>query len=148
MAVTYLDVRRPPHEFVDFIQADATDMPIEDESFDAVSSTCVLCHAGLGRYGDPLVEDGDLRMMKEISRVLKPGGLAALTFGPVAEIEEFVRVGTFHRVYTMNEALRMAEEACLRVLEVKVYQSGNGWFDHVPHSNNMTLHYLSMLLIK
>jgi hypothetical protein len=33
-------------------------------------------HVGDGRYGDALDVDGDLKMLAEIARVLRPGGLA------------------------------------------------------------------------
>jgi SAM-dependent methyltransferase len=31
-------------------------------------------HVGLGRYGDPLDPEGDLKAISELKRVLKPGG--------------------------------------------------------------------------
>jgi SAM-dependent methyltransferase len=34
----------------------------------------VVEHVGLGRYGDPLDYDGDLKACAELSRVLRPGG--------------------------------------------------------------------------
>ena len=34
----------------------------------------VVEHVGLGRYGDPLDPDGDLKAMRELARVLAPGG--------------------------------------------------------------------------
>jgi len=108
--VTYMDVRTPPlRNILHFIQCDATKMTVEDQSFDAVSSSCVLCHAGLGRYGDKIVENGDELMLKEIYRVMKPGALAAITFGPVASMSKMVRMGTCHRVYNPPEVRRMVK---------------------------------------
>lgn len=34
----------------------------------------VIEHIGLGRYGDPLDYDGDLRAIRELRRVVKPKG--------------------------------------------------------------------------
>jgi SAM-dependent methyltransferase len=34
----------------------------------------VIEHIGLGRYGDPLDPNGDLKGIAELKRVLKPGG--------------------------------------------------------------------------
>jgi hypothetical protein len=31
-------------------------------------------HIGLGRYGDPLNPDGDLKAIRELQRVVQPGG--------------------------------------------------------------------------
>ena len=77
--VIFLDVRVPPFN-CHFVQGDICRIPFADESFDAVSSTCVICHAGLGRYGDPVNKNGDKDAMKEVARVLKPGGLAAVSY--------------------------------------------------------------------
>lgn len=149
--ITYLDVRRPPlPPSMGFIQADATSIPVESESFDFVSSTCVLCHAGMGRYGDPIVEDGDELMLGEIARVLKKGGRAALTFGPVTSaVDELVRVEDCHRIYTLKEAMRMASAAGLRVVDVGVYELKTAsWLPNVPVNLLLDAYYLSMCVEK
>ena len=80
LVVDQLDVRSGPTVTH---QADATAMPFPDALFQAVTSTCVLCHVGLGRYGDAMVPDGPARMLAEIRRVLRPGGVCLLQVGPV-----------------------------------------------------------------
>lgn len=149
--VTYLDVRDAPFFTEDkFIKADATSIPRPDESFDCVSSTCVLCHAGMGRYGDPIVEDGDELMIGEIARVLKKGGRAALTFGPVTSaVDDVLRVEDCHRVYTLNEAVRMVKSAGLRVMDVGVFSIESGkWINGVPVNSLLDAYYLSMYVEK
>lgn len=119
--VTYLDIRKPPL-LKNFVEGDACAMPFPDKSFDAVSTTCVLCHVGLGRYGDNEREFGDELMLAEIARVLKPGGMAHVTFGPVSsEIELSVKVGDSHRVYTEQVARDLSIQAGLSVVEMKVW---------------------------
>lgn len=44
-------------------------------TFDAVVSFSSIEHSGLGRYGDPLDPDGDLKTMRAIHNNLKPNGL-------------------------------------------------------------------------
>ena len=44
------------------------------ETFDVILSISSFEHDGLGRYGDPLDPDGDLRSMKEAAQILRPGG--------------------------------------------------------------------------
>jgi SAM-dependent methyltransferase len=47
--------------------------------FDAGISISSFEHDGLGRYGDPINPDGDLRAMEEAKRLIKPGGLLYLS---------------------------------------------------------------------
>lgn len=55
-------------------RADLTALPFESGSIASLSCMHVVEHVGLGRYGDPLDYDGDLRAMAELERVLAPGG--------------------------------------------------------------------------
>jgi SAM-dependent methyltransferase len=55
-------------------QADLLDLPFADRSLQSLSCMHVVEHVGLGRYGDPLDPDGDLKAMAELERVLAPGG--------------------------------------------------------------------------
>jgi len=48
-------------------------------SFDVAVSISSFDHDGLGRYGDPLDPEGDLKAMANAMSVLKPGGLMLLT---------------------------------------------------------------------
>ena len=56
------------------ILGEAQDLPVQDNSFDYVTSFHAIEHFGLGRYGDTLDYFGDQKGIKEFSRVLKPGG--------------------------------------------------------------------------
>ena len=157
--VYYLDVRKPPilDSRLKFIQHDATAMPFPDASFDAVSTACVLCHAGMGRYDDPVIEDGDELILAEIKRVLKPGGAAAVTFGPVIDQEMMMRFGNMQRVYTLPEARRMVASAGLREERKEVLNAETGVMsaEHEPRRSIVienghyvlgNTDYLSMLL--
>lgn len=129
--ITYLDIRRPPVIIGKFILCDATDINLEDESFDAVSSACVLTHAGTGRYGDKTNNPhGDEQMLSHIARVMKSGGMAAITFGAVADIQRMTVIGNLHRVYTVPECERMLAAASLKVGEMKVWgKKKSGWLE-------------------
>lgn len=75
-----------PVEFYDFRPApveldglytgavDLTQMPFANDSISSLSCMHVLEHMGLGRYGDQLDPDGDLKAIGELVRVLAPGG--------------------------------------------------------------------------
>jgi SAM-dependent methyltransferase len=55
-------------------RADLTNLPFADGSVPSLSCMHVVEHVGLGRYGDQLDPDADLAAMRELSRVLAPGG--------------------------------------------------------------------------
>ncbi|MBF0331519.1 MAG: class I SAM-dependent methyltransferase [Candidatus Omnitrophica bacterium] len=81
-AVTGLDFRYYPFHFpgLGSCQSDATKMPFENGSFDAVTCVSMLEHVGIGHYDDPWHDDsGDTKVMGEIARVLQKDGLILLT---------------------------------------------------------------------
>lgn len=49
-------------------------MPFENDSITSISCLHVAEHIGLGRYGDPLDPAGTQKAIKELTRVLRPGG--------------------------------------------------------------------------
>ena len=118
---TYLDIRQPPFRTLKFVQHDASKpLPFPDGSFNAVSSTCVLCHVGTGRYGDAKVEDADQLLLNEIYRVLAPAGRLCAMFGPVTsktyEIPD-------HRLYHVQDAVDMVEKAGMKVVYEQVFKT-------------------------
>lgn len=121
--ITYLDIREPMQPLKDFIQACATEIPFPDGTFDAVSSACVVCHVGLGRYGDKVVENGDEKMLREISRVLKPNAPAVITYGPITGRPKPIRHGNTHRVYNVAEVKRLADQAGMMVQELRIWNN-------------------------
>lgn len=128
--VTYVDVRQPPEGvFKKFVRTCVTMMDFHDESFDALSSTCVLSHVGMGRYGDPLVEHGDEKGLANMARVMKKGALGTIMFGNVAAMPAVVQLGKCHRIFTMTECRRMLAAAGLEELKVGLWSLAQGqWF--------------------
>ena len=55
-------------------KADLINLPFADESISSISCMHTIEHVGLGRYGDPLEPDADLRAITELKRVVKKGG--------------------------------------------------------------------------
>lgn len=54
--------------------ADLTRLFFSDNSLSSLSCLHTVEHIGLGRYGDPLDAQGDLKAIAELKRVLAPGG--------------------------------------------------------------------------
>jgi SAM-dependent methyltransferase len=85
-------------------KSDLTQLEFEDNSIASLSCMHVVEHVGLGRYGDPLDYDGDLKAVAELSRVLAVGGqlLFVVPIGGEARIQF-----NAHRIYTYSSVLSM-----------------------------------------
>ena len=142
--VTFVDVRKPPIGGFKFLQGDASSLVLP-EGFDAASSSCVLCHAGLGRYGDHIVEDADRKIMQNIYKSLKKGGRAAITVGCIAKIPETLQVGQGFRVWNREGARSLMKG--FKILKEKIYDCVEGCWVKEP-GTVLNRYYFSMLLEK
>lgn len=77
-------------------------LPFEDNSIKSLSCMHVVEHIGLGRYGDNLDYEGDLKAIKELKRVLAVGGnlLFVVPVGRESKIQF-----NAHRIYTYDQIL-------------------------------------------
>jgi SAM-dependent methyltransferase len=76
-------------------------LPFEDGAVKSLSCMHVIEHVGLGRYGDPLDFEGDLKAIQELVRVLKPGG-HLLFVSPVGRPRLMFNA---HRIYSFEEII-------------------------------------------
>ena len=91
-----------------------TALPFESESLESVSCMHVLEHVGLGRYGDPLDYDGDLKAFAELARVIAPGGQLIVVVPICGEPRiEF----NAHRIYSFGQVMAMALASGLQLVE-------------------------------
>jgi SAM-dependent methyltransferase len=74
--VDFYDFRPAPIELNGLYTgaADLTQLHFPSDSIASLSCMHVIEHVGLGRYGDPLDPDGDLKAISELVRVVAPGG--------------------------------------------------------------------------
>lgn len=105
-----------PVKFIDFRPADLglsglkseagnlLDLPFYDNSIKSLSCMHVVEHIGLGRYGDELDYDGDIKAAVELARVLAPNGnlMFVVPVGGVARIQF-----NAHRIYTYDQVLAL-----------------------------------------
>lgn len=82
--------------------ADLHTLPFEHDSVPSLSCMHVVEHVGLGRYGDPLDPNGDLKAMKELERVLAPGG-DLLFVVPVGQPRVMFNA---HRIYGYEQIIK------------------------------------------
>jgi SAM-dependent methyltransferase len=54
--------------------ADLCNLFFETESVESISCMHTIEHVGLGRYGDPIDADGDIKAINELKRVVKKNG--------------------------------------------------------------------------
>jgi hypothetical protein len=78
---------------------DLTDLNFDDNSKASLSCMHTLEHIGLGRYGDPLDPDGDIKAINELARVCSVGGNLLLVV-PVGKKKTMFNA---HRIYDPKE---------------------------------------------
>jgi SAM-dependent methyltransferase len=84
-----------------FERANLTALPFADQSVSSLSCMHVVEHIGLGRYGDNLDPDGDVKATRELQRVLKQNG-SLLFVVPVGKPKLQFNA---HRIYSYEQIL-------------------------------------------
>lgn len=81
--------------------ADLTSLHFADNSIGSLSCMHTIEHIGLGRYGDPLDYDGDLKAISELKRVVRGGG-DLLFVVPIGKPRIMFNA---HRIYSYDQVL-------------------------------------------
>jgi SAM-dependent methyltransferase len=95
--------------------ADLTALPFADDSIRSLSCMHVVEHVGLGRYGDPLDPDGDLKAIGELTRVLAPGGqlFFVVPVGNPRVMFNAHRIYAYHQIVQYFAGLHLTEFALI-----------------------------------
>ena len=119
MTVTVVDIRQYPDPVSlgvwKWVKANACATGLPDASQRIITSFWAIAHIGDGRYGDDLRADGDLQFLREIYRLLAPGGVAHLGVGPMDDTAGCLF--NLHRVYSWKWLLPQLEEIGFLVTE-------------------------------
>ncbi len=86
-------------------KGDLTNLPFADNSVKSLSCMHTIEHIGLGRYGDPIDYDGDLKAIKELKRVVAKGG-SLLFVTPIGKAKIQYNA---HRVYSYSQIIEYFE---------------------------------------
>lgn len=85
-------------------------LPFETASVDSLSCMHTVEHVGLGRYGDSIDPDGDIKAARELSRVVKKRG-SLLFVVPVGKQKIAFNA---HRIYAYQTVLDLFPELTLK----------------------------------
>ncbi|MEM0241400.1 MAG: class I SAM-dependent methyltransferase [Candidatus Nezhaarchaeales archaeon] len=80
--VVGIDIRDYPfrNKRMYFVKRNVMDTGLPDNIFDAIVMVSTIEHIGLSVYGQlTLNNEGDIKCMRELHRIMKPGGLLILT---------------------------------------------------------------------
>lgn len=83
---------------------DLLNLPFASGSIESISCMHTIEHVGLGRYGDPLDYDGDVKAINELKRVVAPKG-SLLFVVPLGS--KNVICFNAHRIYTKDQVLNL-----------------------------------------
>lgn len=113
LPIKFYDFRPPNFELSGLTSnhADITSLPFRDNSLMSLSCMHVIEHIGLGRYGDPLDPEGDLKAAIELQRVLASGGtlLIAVPLGKPVIMFNAHRIYNYKMVIDMFSELQLTE---------------------------------------
>jgi glycosyltransferase involved in cell wall biosynthesis len=94
--------------------ADLINLNFESNSIVSISCMHTVEHIGLGRYGDPLDYNGDLKAMAELARVLAIGGYLLFVV-PIGN-KSFIQFNA-HRIYTKEHVVNQFKRLGLNLKE-------------------------------
>jgi len=124
--VTMVDIRPLQLELegLSFIEGTILNLPFKDNSIESLSSLCVVEHIGLGRYGDPIDSWGSEKAIREMQRVMKPGG--SIIFSVPVDTQNTIYFNG-HRAFIPEYILKCFDQSTL-VEDKYIYK--NSLFDH------------------
>lgn len=124
---------RPAAIFLSNLTSDQVDLqflPFGNNSITSLSCMHTVEHIGLGRYGDPIDPNGDLKAISELKRVLSQGGnlLFVVPVGKDAKI-----MFNAHRIYTYNQIVGCFND--LELIEFSFITDNPKLDDFIEHAD-------------
>ena len=122
--VTGVDLRPYPysHPGFRFVHGDFIHARFPDAEFDAVVAVSAIEHCGLGQYGETESVHDDVAIVREIQRVLRPGGRLLLTvpFGQAGQT-------AWYRVYDKSRLNSLLASFAVQKIDYYVGENRRDW---------------------
>jgi SAM-dependent methyltransferase len=117
-------------------KANVISLPFDTNSISSISCMHVIEHIGLGRYGDTLDPEGDIKAILELKRVLAPGGnlLFVVPVGGEAKI-----IFNAHRIYRYEQVAEYFND--MKLLNFALITDEGDFIDPAYKINSDTLQY-------
>ena len=93
--------------------ADVTQLPFEDDSIPSLSCMHVVEHIGLGRYGDEIDPQSDLKAISELKRVLSGELLFVVPVGKPVVVFNLHRIYSYEQIVTSFSGLELIDFSLL-----------------------------------
>jgi 2-polyprenyl-3-methyl-5-hydroxy-6-metoxy-1,4-benzoquinol methylase len=122
ISVDLLKTKLPPTHGLSQVQGDALAVPLAGAAFDVV-----FCASLIEHVADPL------RLVQEIERLLKPGGVAYVSFPPYYSIKGGHEYSPFHY---------LGQKAALRIVRHK--QGMPAWVDQLYHATDQVTSFSNL----
>jgi hypothetical protein len=103
--------------------ADLKKLPFADNSIPSISCMHTIEHVGLGRYGDELDPEGDIKSINELKRVVARGGY--LFF--VVPVGKPTIIFNAHRIYSYEQVISYFEG--IELLEFSLVPDAGGFIE-------------------
>jgi len=103
---------RPPELSLDNLLtdfADLNELPCADNSIESLSCMHVVEHIGLGRYGDPIDPNGDLKAISELTRVVSRDLLFVVPIGKPKVLFNLHRIYSYEQIIEYFKELKLIE---------------------------------------
>lgn len=126
--VDFYDYRPAPLELSNLHThaGDLMKLPFGDKTVESISCMHTIEHVGLGRYGDPMDPAGDKKAIKDLMRVVRPGGSLLLVMPVGRQRVEF----NAHRIYNPEYVKKLVCE------ELEQNQFELHEYAFIPESND------------
>lgn len=129
--------------------ADLTNLFFKTGSIASLSCMHTIEHIGLGRYGDPIDPDGDIKAINELKRVcavngnlliVVPVGVKKISFNAHRiydpfDIVKYMYGFKLEKFSLVTDAAKFIYEAQLEEAAIQNYGCGCYWFTKMPHDH-------------